>query len=211
MRSAADFNRLYLERRDPWGTDRATRRDRGLAKVIPPYVEGKTVLELGCGEGHLTATIFSKASWITGVDISAVAILRASERRLPNATFVDQDFMGMSFEGRDVIAALECIYYLSLEEREAFFRKLAKEHRGTFIMSAPIIGGKYFTHEELLETFKRHGLGLINWRNVYAYRRPGVGGLAASVAARVPLVRDAVVALWPERFMCHRAYVVRCG
>jgi len=121
VRTAADFDGVYAKP-DPWGVAQEPRRDRTLARIIAPYVEGKTVLDLGCGEGHLTAAVFQSAAWVTAIDISQVAIQRTP--RLANARFAATDFMSpdVSFEGQDVITALECLYYLSPEELEAFFR-----------------------------------------------------------------------------------------
>jgi hypothetical protein len=44
MRTKEEFNQLYASP-DPWG--------RALARCVRPFVANKTVLELGCGEGHL--------------------------------------------------------------------------------------------------------------------------------------------------------------
>ncbi len=122
-----------------------------LSRIIGPYVAGKTVLELGCGEGHLTASIFRDAQSVKGIDISPIAISRA-------------------ITGYDVIAAIECLYYLSPSEQEAFFSKMASEHAGKlFVLSGPIIGSNeyrtYFTDGGIRETFARHGLSLIEGRN----------------------------------------------
>ena len=203
MRTAADFDGVYAKP-DPWGIAQEPRRDRTLARIIAPYVEGKTVLDLGCGEGHLTAAVFQSAAWVTAIDISQVAIQRTP--RLANARFAATDFMSpdVSFEGQDVITALECLYYLSPEELEAFFRKLAHQHRGTFIMSAPIIGHEYFTHEGLLETFKRHGLTVIDSRNVSVYWE----GLGGKLAVRAAKLSDIAVRLCPKRFVFQRCYVL---
>jgi 2-polyprenyl-3-methyl-5-hydroxy-6-metoxy-1,4-benzoquinol methylase len=104
-------------------------------------VAGKTVLELGCGEGHLTASIFRDAKSVKGIDIGPLAISRAITLSLPNASFQASDFLNISFAGYDVIAAIECLYYLSPSEQEAFFSKMASEHAGkTFVLSGPIIG-----------------------------------------------------------------------
>jgi len=75
--------------------------------------------------GHLTQTVFSKARSVVGVDISDVAIARARSLSLRNARFEIGDFFETSFEGSDVIAAIECIYYLSHQEQGAFFKKVA--------------------------------------------------------------------------------------
>jgi 2-polyprenyl-3-methyl-5-hydroxy-6-metoxy-1,4-benzoquinol methylase len=149
LRSADEFD-SYYQTPDPWGIGAALRRDRTLTRIIGPYVTNKTVLELGCGEGHLTATIFKDANSVKGIDISPIAISRATSLSLPNASFEASDFLDVSFAGYDVIAAIECLYYLSPTEQEAFFRKLASEHAGKiFILSGPTIGSNeyrtYFT------------------------------------------------------------------
>jgi 2-polyprenyl-3-methyl-5-hydroxy-6-metoxy-1,4-benzoquinol methylase len=72
LRTAHDFD-SYYQSPDPWKIGNASRRDKALSRIIGPYVAGKTVLELGCGEGHLTASIFRDALSVKGVDISPVA------------------------------------------------------------------------------------------------------------------------------------------
>jgi SAM-dependent methyltransferase len=170
MRTAADFNSFYSAP-DPWGIARATFRDKVLRDRLAEFVLGTSVLELGCGEGHLTQTILDKARSVTGVDISEIAIARANALNLPNAKFEVGDFLTTSFEGYDVIAALECIYYLTPAEQGEVFAKVAREHsRKLFIMSAPIIGEnehrKYFTHEELIEIFLRHRFSLVEYSRI---------------------------------------------
>src|SRR5258708_8197858 len=98
MRTKEEFNQLYASP-DPWGISRAAFRDRALARCVRPFVANKTVLELGCGEGHLTNTIFADAMRVTGIDISDVAIARAKALRLPNARFACGDFLNVSFAG----------------------------------------------------------------------------------------------------------------
>jgi predicted TPR repeat methyltransferase len=214
LRSAKDFD-YYYQSPDPWKIGNASRRDRILSRIIGPYVAGKTVLELGCGEGHLSASIFQSAQSINGVDISAVAISRAVALSLPNASFQASDFLNMSFVGFDVIAAIECLYYLSPSEQEAFFRKLATEHAGKiFILSGPIIGENeyrtYFTHDGIRETFARYGLSFIEWRNLNAYRKAGLAATLAAVACRLPL-GDNLLAILPGKFVYQRCYVAQCA
>ena len=215
MRSAQDFD-IYYQTPDPWKIGSASRRDRALSGVTRPYLAGKSVLELGCGEGHLTASIFRDASRIKGIDISPIAISRATALSLPNASFEASDFLNASFEGYDVVAAIECLYYLSPTEQEAFYRKLASEHAGkTFILSGPIIGSNeyrtYFTHRGIEDTFARHGLAIVEWRNLNAYRKAGVGGTIAAALCRLPFVADGLLTVLPERFVYQRCYVANCG
>jgi 2-polyprenyl-3-methyl-5-hydroxy-6-metoxy-1,4-benzoquinol methylase len=202
MRSALDFNAFY-EVADPWGIERASFRDRALLRVIGPHVAGKRVLELGCGEGHLTSTLFGKAASVVGIDISDVAIARAKARGIRNARFEISDFLAISFAGYDVIAAIECVNYLSADERLAFFAKVDKEHRGMFVMTNPIIGGKYWTHGELMRALGN--IGSVAWRNVYP-RQTGVSR-ALDLAIRASGV-TALLDLLPESAVYQRAYMV---
>jgi len=164
MRSASDFDAHY-QSPDPWGITKARRRDRALEAIVVPYVAGRSVLELGCGEGHLTATVFSKSASVKGIDVSNIALSRAISRALPYANFEVSDFLDVSLAGYDVIAALECLYYLSPTEQDAFFKRLVEEHaNGIFILSAPIIGSNeyrtYYTHAGIERTFARFGLSI---------------------------------------------------
>ncbi|OAF05473.1 hypothetical protein AYJ54_00780 [Bradyrhizobium centrolobii] len=208
MRTAVEFDQFYAKP-DPWKLSHASFRDRVFRRLLRETVRGRYILELGCGEGHLTAAVFGDAKSVTAVDISSVAIDRAKARGLPNATFKISDFLETSFKGFDVIAALECIYYLSPEEQDAFFAKIAREHAGkVFVMSAPIIGEnkfrRYFTHSELMAVFSRHGMTVERFHNLNV-SRTGFPTTAATAAARIaPIVLD-----WlPEATIYQRLYKV---
>jgi predicted TPR repeat methyltransferase len=211
MRTAIDFDAHYSSP-DPWRLKHAGRRDRALGKVIAPCVDGRSVLELGCGEGHLTATLFSRAKSVKGIDISAIAVSRARELALPYASFEVSDFLTVSFAGYDVIAAIECLYYLSAAEQDAFLQKLVREHDGVFILSAPIIGANehrsYYTHSGIEQMLARHGLSILQWRNLNAYWRAGIGGIAAAAMIRLPF-GEALIPHLPEAWVYQRCYVAR--
>jgi cyclopropane fatty-acyl-phospholipid synthase-like methyltransferase len=210
MRTAADFNSFYSVA-DPWDVAHSSFRTRVLRARVAPIIQGRRVLELGCGEGHLTETLFHSASAVTGVDISDVAVERAKAKNLENAKFESCDFLSVSFEGYDVIAALDCVYYLSPNEQDAFFEKVAREHRGKpLVLSGPIIGQgkhrKYFTHSELAARFVRMGANS-SFHNIIIYRRGPISTLAAAIV-RLP------GALWflelvPESCIFQRLYKIR--
>jgi SAM-dependent methyltransferase len=211
MRTAAEFNQFYAVP-DPWRISNARFRDKVLRRVVSKYISGKSVLELGCGEGHLTQAIFGDASSVTGIDLSDVAIARATARAIPNARFKAADFLNMPFEGFDVIAAIECLYYLTPEDQAVFFEKVAREHRGKLlIISGPIIGQnehrKYFTHVGLLEMFARCGASLMECRSLNVYRRGPAANLAA-VLVRLPF-GDQLLDFLPERLIYQRCYIIR--
>lgn len=209
MRTAADFNRFYTTI-DPWSLTRTPFRDRVYRRFLPRMVRAKTVLELGCEEGHATAALFSGASEVTGIDISDVAISRAKARNLSNAKFRVDDLLQTSFEGFDIIAAMECVYYLSPDEQQTFFRKVAREHGGKLlVLSSPIIGDgqhrRYFTHSELSEIFKRHSMTVLKYHNIVIDRRTVVTTFLATASRLVPAILDRL----PDAYVFQRCYIIR--
>jgi SAM-dependent methyltransferase len=211
MRTATDFNQFYAVP-DPWQISRARFRDRVLRRIVSKFIKGKSVLELGCGEGHLTKSVFRRAKNITAVDFSAIAIERANANRLPNARFENANFLDVSFKGYDTIAAIECLYYLTPEEQESFFQKIANEHTGKYvILSGPIIGEnehrKYFTHEGLMETFSKHNFLVVQYRNLNVSPNGLFGRLVANFV-KFPFFSWILNEL-PENMIYQRCYIIR--
>lgn len=209
MRSAADFDFFY-KLPDPWHISRAKFRDKVLRHWLSGLVRGRSVLELGCGEGHLTQAVLGEAKSITGIDISDVAIDRARTRKISNAKFIRSDFLQASFEGYDVITAIECLYYLSPAEQRDFFNKLAREHAGKiFLLSAPIIGEnqfrRYFTHDGLLATFQLHGMVMESFHNLNVYRHGTLRTVLAAMVRAAPFLLNFL----PERVIYQRLYKIR--
>lgn len=207
LQTASDFERYY-ETPDPWGLSKARRRSKAIARIVKPLVQGKTVLELGCGEGMLTATLFQGAARVTGIDISQRAIARAP--KLPNARFEAADMMSgyVDFSGYDVILAIEVVNYLSESERDVFFAKVADQHKGLLVLMTAI-GADYFSTDELLTTLPRHGLKLTADRYAYSHRLPNAG-LWGAVAVRLP-GSEHLAERHPDQFVQHRCYLVECG
>jgi len=216
MRTSSDFDAYYADA-DPWRISAARSRDEVLRRSVARFVTGKKVLELGCGEGHLTQALFWDAASVRGIDISGVAIGRAISKELPNASFENSDFISASFSGVDVIAAIECLYYLTPEEQEAFFAKAAREHAGkVLILSMPIIGDseyrRYFTDFELTATFGRHAIELIGFHNINVFRKttrvnPAIANLVAALV-RAPFGSN-LLDFVPEPLVYQRCYITR--
>ena len=208
MRTAADFN-LYYAAPDPWHISHARFRDNVLHRCLKPFIRDKSVLELGCGEGHLTQTIFSKARSVVGIDISDVAIARAKSLNLPNARFESADFLQASFEGYDVIAAIECVYYLSLEEQGALLKKVANEHSGKiFLLSGPIVDyRRHFSHKRLMHEFTTLGFTPLKFYNLSVYWHPPSSRIVANLI-KLPLGYTLVDWI-PESMIYQRLYALR--
>ena len=208
MRTAEDFNRYYAAP-DPWHISGARFRDRVLRRCLKRFVRGKSVLELGCGEGHLTEAVLYKARSVIGIDISDVAIARARSLNLPNARFESADLLQTSFSGYDVIAAIECIHYLSHQEQGAFLEKVAREHAGKILLlSGPIVDyQRHFSHKRLMLEFTTLGFALVTSRNLSVLWYPPSTKIVANIV-KLPL--GYMLLDWlPERMIYQRLYVLR--
>jgi SAM-dependent methyltransferase len=208
VRTAEDFNNFYATP-DPWRISRAPFRDKVLRRCLTPFIREKSVLELGCGEGHLTEVVFNKARSVVGVDISDVAIARAKSLNLPNARFENADLLQTSFEGYDIIAAIECIYYLSLQERGVFLEKIAQEHSGKLLLlSGPIVDyRRYFSHKRLMYEITTLGFTLIKSYNLSVYWHPFSSRIIANLL-KLPLGHTLLGRL-PEPMIYQRLYAIR--
>lgn len=165
------------------------------------------MLELGCGEGHLAQTVFCDACAVMGIDISNVAISRAAARDLPNARFQVADLLDIPFADHDVIAAIECLYYLSPAEQDILFDKVATEHRGKpFVLSVPIIGGKYPTHPGVMRSFARHGMALVKSHNL-TIRNDTMRSRALAIALKLAPLGHILLDRVPAEFIYQRCCV----
>jgi SAM-dependent methyltransferase len=208
MRTAEDFN-LYYATPDPWHISRSRFRDRVLRRCLHQFIRDRFVLELGCGEGHLTEAVFGKARSVVGVDISDVAIARAKSLELPNARFEHADFLQISYRGYEVIAAIECIHYLSHPEQGAFLQKVAREHAGKMLLlSGPIVDyWHHFSHRRLMLEFTTLGFSLVKSCNLSVYCHPPSSRIVASL---IKLPPGHMVLDWlPERMIYQRLYALR--
>ena len=208
MRTVEDFN-LYYATPDPWHIAHARFRDRVLRRCIKPFIRDRFVLELGCGEGHLTEAVFGKARSVIGVDISDVAIARAQSLDLPNARFENADLLQISYKGYEVIAAIECIHYLSHPEQGAFLEKVASEHAGKMLLlSGPIVDyTKYFSHRRLMHEFTTLGFSLVKSSNLSVYWHPPSSRIVSNLV-KLPLGH--MVLDWlPEEMIYQRLYALR--
>ena len=108
---------------------------------------------------------------------------------------------------------MDVLFYLSIEERTAFFEKVASEHRNKLlIISGPIIGDgehrRYFSDDELRSEFHRHGFELVRYNNIVVNRRTLVTNVVA-IAVRLPVIDPAILDALPDSMTFHRVYLLR--
>ena len=117
------------------------------AERVAPMLRGRSVLEMGCGDGYMTAQIARHASSVFGFDLNERAIAFAKMIvREPNVSFgvgraedLDELAAGMQ-EPPDVVASFEVVEHLSTEERDAFLdaaRRILRSRGGSLVLTTP--------------------------------------------------------------------------
>ena len=96
---------------------------KAISKYLPRNVQGKKLLEVGCGTGHWSK-FFSKFGFeVTGVDISERMINVAQSKAIPNTSFQIADghllpFKNGIFDVTAAVVTLEFVYVAELVVRE---------------------------------------------------------------------------------------------
>jgi SAM-dependent methyltransferase len=82
-------------------------------------LDGRRVLDVGCGTGFFTAFYLQRGAKVTGIDIAPTSIERLS-RRHPEATFVLADIAEHDVPtGFDVVNAFDVLYHITDDARFA--------------------------------------------------------------------------------------------
>lgn len=99
--------------------------DRALLGALTEHAAGRTVLDLGCGPGHVSAWLRAAGADVLGLDLSE-GMLAEARRRVPGVTFVQGDMLGaLPFED-DAFGAIAAMYSLLHVPREQLSRVLAE-------------------------------------------------------------------------------------
>jgi len=99
----------------PAGQVRADRRAKYFADVAK-ITKADNVLEIGCGTGLFTKKVFElTGAKITATDLSA-ELLNQAKAKIPNATFLVDDAMNMSFKENsfDVVFGSSVLHHLDM-------------------------------------------------------------------------------------------------
>lgn len=168
------MDRVFRRREDPFGY-----RDSPYEKARLDAMERalgerqyRRALEIGCAEGDFTLRLAARAARVTALDVSTLAIERAS-RRLSTARGVelvagDLREWTPAEPGYDLIVLADVLYYLDKPgAREAFdgqFRRLAAwlEPEGRIILAHGFAGEAERAHRRSFrERFEALGLLLV--------------------------------------------------
>jgi ubiquinone/menaquinone biosynthesis C-methylase UbiE len=132
---AAFFDKQYTENpRAAVGRVYSIIRNRRLSyeRSIYTGVEGKRVLEYGCGTGSHSLEMARRGADVVGIDISEqgirVATERAAEAGLPNATYQVMDAEAMTFPDAsfDLVIGEGILHHLDLEKCYAEISRVLK-------------------------------------------------------------------------------------
>jgi 2-polyprenyl-3-methyl-5-hydroxy-6-metoxy-1,4-benzoquinol methylase len=110
------FDRMYLLR-DPWkmGSPAEQFRLAETNRIIrEQFGITRTLLEVGCGEGHQTAFLKRVSENVTGLDVSKRAVRRA-RKNCPGATFNVGDIFSLCAAGDppyELVVCCEVLYYI---------------------------------------------------------------------------------------------------
>jgi ubiquinone/menaquinone biosynthesis C-methylase UbiE len=165
--------------------------ERPATLALLPPLEGKRVLDVGCGSGPLTARLVEQGASVVGVDASAAMIAIAERRELAGAEFVVADLgRPLSFladASFDVVVASVVLHYL--RDWTAPLRELRRVLRagGSFVVSTHhpawdvTLGasGDYFATELIHDCWTKGGRDF----EVTYWRRPLTDMVAAILDA----------------------------
>ena len=111
-------------------------------QTILDLVKGKVVLDAACGEGYGTSIIGSVAQKVTGLDIDAGAVSRATEAYgNEKVSYMQGSIAEINLPDHsiDVLVSFETIEHVNAELQEQFVREAARvlKEDGLFIISSP--------------------------------------------------------------------------
>jgi SAM-dependent methyltransferase len=165
------MNRQFSRREDPFSYAATPYEAARLAAMDAALGGGPlgAVLEVGCAEGHFTGKLALRASRVTALDISAVALARA-RKRAPEAVFIEADLLTWE-PGADRFEAVvlgDILYYLDRPgvgaEFAALFSRIASwlEPGGRLLLAHGFSSDKELAHRRSFrERFEAAGLRLV--------------------------------------------------
>lgn len=138
-----------------------------------PYVKGKRVLDIACGEGYGSALLVTAAATVTGVDSDAKTVAHARERygSSKKIEFLQGSCNNIPLEDGsiDVVVCLETFEHLDSAEQKGFLQEIKRilAAGGMMILSTPDLE-EYGKGRADPNPFHKHELKPSNLRELLA-------------------------------------------
>lgn len=223
-----DRNKAPFEEVDAW--ERGC--DREMARAYQKLfggVEGKTILELGCGGGHISALLAAHARHVTLVDVVPQAIEYAQRTAdylnvADKITFIEGDFFHMAMKSHDICYNCGVLEHFEDEQAIEILRRMAGLAHETAAVTVPNLlspeliykmvrygkaSERYMTPQSVTELISRAKLQLVDCEAVNYWTPSVLGAGLAKFARRTNLVKRFWRLGW--LFTCTFKIPVACG
>lgn len=156
-----------------------------LNQFIP---EKKRVLEVGCGNGHLSELILQKKNLLIGIDISQEAVFYCKQRFGDRATFIEANILSFDPAERFDFVFINDVLD-QIQEDEKALQRIGRllEKNGKLVLSTPIATERFieasvhiYSEKSILEKLVRSGFHiekkfffggtLAHWASVFSGR-----------------------------------------
>src|SRR5262245_62404881 len=143
-------SRTTFEREYHWGSDSLTCANAYLLPALERLLDTQfdqarlRILDLGCGNGAVTAALASRGHHVLGVDASAagIAIARRAhpDVRFEECSIYDDSLASVVGPGFDCVVSLEVIEHLHMPRRLMAVSRTVLNPDGILIVSTPYHG-----------------------------------------------------------------------
>ncbi len=109
-------------------------------------LDGRSVLDAGCGGGALAASLARLGAVVTGIDPQPEAIA-AARKRVPSARFEQAGAQDMPFDEAsfDAVVLLNSFHHVPLDLMRDVLRACVRVSRGPVLIIEPLCEGSFFT------------------------------------------------------------------
>lgn len=120
-------------------------------------LDGKTVVDVGCGEGRFTRFLAQSAAQASGLDINQVSLDRARAKAQEEGIDVDwrqgrAEEMPFADESLDLVVFSNSLHHVAMEHMVAALREAARVLKpgGDLYVMEPVAAGNYFEATRLV-------------------------------------------------------------
>jgi SAM-dependent methyltransferase len=152
-----------------------------LLAEFPARGEGRRVLDVGCGYGHLGEILAERGFRVTGVDVAGIA-------HSPDIAFLPADLdrgLPATQEPFDFILCADVLEHLRDPQQMLRDCRQRLARGGTLIASLPNSGNAYFRFQVMLGRFPQHDRGLFDRTHLRFYTWHGWLELLAGAGLQV--------------------------